>query len=230
MNSKMIPVAVINPDAPSDCLEAKQPEIDNGTAVYDKSGYFSSGFMAQEWDRIWTRSWLLAGVLSDIPETGDYFLFRIRHESFIVSRTEAGVSAFYNVCPHRGSRLLTEARGNKKVFVCPFHSWSFAQDGSLRSITDEDTFKPEVVSHRRRRRDRAVRRWRRQGMPEVDRKWELNRFLQRWLGFCHRQGHLFLRVTTQSSTDDSNSVVTDSHFARVLQGQSTPATRDPGLF
>ena len=81
MNSKMIPVAVINPDAPSDCLEAKQPEIDNGTAVYDKSGYFSSGFMAQEWDRIWTRSWLLAGVLSDIPETGDYFLFRIRHES-----------------------------------------------------------------------------------------------------------------------------------------------------
>ncbi len=27
---------------------------------------------------------------------------------------------------------------------------------------------------------------------ELERKWELNRFLQRWLGYCGRQGHLFL--------------------------------------
>ncbi len=55
----------------------------------------------------------------------------------------------------------------------------------------------EVVSHARRKRHRGVRPWRRNSMPELDRKWELNRFLQKWLGFCHRQGHLFLRVTAQ---------------------------------
>lgn len=148
MNSKLIPTAVINPDAPSDSLEAKQPDIDNGTAIHDKSGYFSQDYMAREWDDIWTRSWLLAGVVSDLPNTGDYFLFRIRHESFIISNTPDGVVAFYNVCPHRGSRLLSEERGNRKVFVCPFHSWSFTNGGALRSITDEETFKPEVVSHR----------------------------------------------------------------------------------
>lgn len=65
MNSNLIPTAVINPGAPVDCLEAKQPDIDNGTAVHDKSGYFSQEYMAREWDDIWTRSWLLAGVVSD---------------------------------------------------------------------------------------------------------------------------------------------------------------------
>ena len=35
MNSKMIPVAVINPDAPPESLEAKQPDVDNGAEIYD---------------------------------------------------------------------------------------------------------------------------------------------------------------------------------------------------
>ena len=148
MNSNLIPTAVINPDAPVDCLEAKQPDVDNGITIHDKSGYFSQEYMAHEWDDIWTRSWLLAGVVSDLPNLGDYFLFRIRHESFIISKTPEGIVAFYNVCPHRGSRLLSEEQGNRKVFVCPFHSWSFTNGGALRSITDEETFKPEVVSHR----------------------------------------------------------------------------------
>ncbi len=27
---------------------------------------------------------------------------------------------------------------------------------------------------------------------ELEKRWEVNRFLQRWLGYCGRQGHLFL--------------------------------------
>ena len=45
MNSKMIPVAVINPDAPAESLEAKQPAIDNGAEIYGKDGYFSADQM-----------------------------------------------------------------------------------------------------------------------------------------------------------------------------------------
>jgi phenylpropionate dioxygenase-like ring-hydroxylating dioxygenase large terminal subunit len=143
-----IPVAVINPDAAPGSLEAKQPHIDNGAECYSKEGYFSRDYMAREWERMWTRSWLVAGVAADLPEIGDYFLFNIREESIIVTRTDEGIRAFYNVCTHRGSRLLFEERGNKKVFVCPFHSWSFHNNGELRRITDEETFQPEVVAHR----------------------------------------------------------------------------------
>jgi phenylpropionate dioxygenase-like ring-hydroxylating dioxygenase large terminal subunit len=148
MTANNIPVAIINPEAPPGSLEAKQPPIDNGAECYGKEGYFSRDYMAREWDRMWTRSWLVAGVTADLPNVGDYFLFNIREESIIVTRTDDGIRAFYNVCSHRGSRLLFEERGNKKVFVCPFHSWSFHNNGELRRITDEETFQEEVIAHR----------------------------------------------------------------------------------
>ena len=148
MNSKIIPAAVINPNAPAESLEAKQPNIDNGAEIYGKDGYFSAEHMQREWDKVWTESWLIAGVSTDLQAPGDYFLFRVRSESIIVTQTEEGVKAFYNVCPHRGARLLTEERGNKKVFVCPFHSWSFRNNGELRTITDEETFQDPVICHR----------------------------------------------------------------------------------
>ena len=74
MNSKMIPFAVINPDAPPESLEAKQPNVDNGAEIYGKDGYFSPELMAQEWDKVWTQSWLIAGVSADLQKFGDYFL------------------------------------------------------------------------------------------------------------------------------------------------------------
>ncbi|MFK8040925.1 SRPBCC family protein [Congregibacter sp.] len=146
--SNLIPVAVINPDAPPESLEAKQPAIDNGARNHGKAGYFSHDYMQKEWERVWTKSWLIAGVASDIRAVGDYFLFDIGQESIIVTRTDEGVRAFYNVCSHRGAKLVSEERGNKKVFVCPFHAWSFHNNGDLRRITDEETFQPEVIAHR----------------------------------------------------------------------------------
>ncbi len=148
MNAKGIPIAVINPDAPAESLESKQPDVDNGVERASKAGYFSPEYRDLEWERLWTRNWLIAGVVSDIPEVGDYFLFNLRDESIIVTRTEEGIKAFFNVCSHRGARLVNEERGRRKVFVCPFHSWSFNNDGSLRRITDEEYFQPEVIAHR----------------------------------------------------------------------------------
>ena len=95
---------VINPNAPSDSYEAKQPTIDLGVQCYDKSSYFGQKSMQAEWHKIWSRSWLLAGVVSDLRDVGDYFLFEILDESIIVTLTKEGIKAFYNVCSHRGAR------------------------------------------------------------------------------------------------------------------------------
>jgi phenylpropionate dioxygenase-like ring-hydroxylating dioxygenase large terminal subunit len=139
--------AVINPDAPKDSLERKQPYIDNGGEMLDKSRYYSPEFMQAEADRLWSKAWLLAGVAADIPEPGDFFVFDHGLESIIVTRTEQGIRAFYNVCAHRGNRLVSAERGNRKVFVCPFHTWSYNNDGSLRHVTDRETFREEVLCH-----------------------------------------------------------------------------------
>lgn len=50
----------------------------------------------------------------------------------------------------------------------------------------------EVVSHCRRRKSRAIRPWTPGHMPELDRKWRMNRFLLKWLRFCTFQGHIFI--------------------------------------
>ncbi len=148
MNSKLIKHAVINPDAPPESLEAKQPPVDNGTERYDTAPYFSAEHMRAEWSKLWTQSWLIAGARSDLKKQGDYFVFDIGDESILVTHTAEGIRAFYNVCSHRGCRLVHDERGNRNVFVCPFHSWSFENTGKLRRVFDEDTFRPDVIAHR----------------------------------------------------------------------------------
>ncbi len=70
-----------------------------------------------------------------------------------------------------------------------------------RLFVYHDVRSAEVVSHHRRRRDRAIHSWRRGRMPEVERRYRMNRFLNKWLRFCAHQGHLFLNCTTSQVTD-----------------------------
>lgn len=139
----------VNPNAPADSLEAKRPPVDNGLDVPDPSRYFSPDFMRKEWERLWPRVWLLAGVTADIPEEGDYFTFDVGHESILVVRqADGGIKAFYNVCPHRANRVALNEFGSVAHFTCAFHGWQFECDGKLKCITDEETFAPQLVAHR----------------------------------------------------------------------------------
>ncbi|MFK7888748.1 MAG: SRPBCC family protein [Gammaproteobacteria bacterium] len=149
MAERTVAQAVINPEAPDTSLEAKVPYVDNGTERLGKERYYDPEFMAQEWRQLWTRVWQIAGVASDLPEAGDYLVYTIRHEQILVVRQEdMSVRAFFNVCPHRGNRLVHNPCGSAASFTCSFHSWNFGLDGSLGTITDEETFRPEVIAHR----------------------------------------------------------------------------------
>ncbi len=56
----------------------------------------------------------------------------------------------------------------------------------------------EVVSHYRRRRSNHFLGWRRGHIAEVQRRWTMNRFFNKWLRFCGHQGHIFLGCTSTS--------------------------------
>ena len=76
----------IAPDAaPSDFL-AKAPYVDNGTDPVPPEGYYSRDYMKLEWEKVWKKSWIMAGVLADVREPGDYFKFDVGPESFIIVR------------------------------------------------------------------------------------------------------------------------------------------------
>jgi nitrite reductase/ring-hydroxylating ferredoxin subunit len=67
-------------------------------------------------------------------------------ESVLVVRTREGaLAAHYNVCQHRGSRLVPEdAKGTLGGSIrCPYHSWTYSLDDSLRTapyLDEEDGF------------------------------------------------------------------------------------------
>lgn len=122
--------------------------IDNGAERPDPSRYVSKAFAETEWEAVFAKTWLMAGPVSDVREPGDWMKFDVGIESFIIVRTADGaLAAHYNVCPHRGSRLVTDDVGSQNSFSCPFHSWRFGLDGRNVQVTDADTFRPEVLCH-----------------------------------------------------------------------------------
>jgi Rieske 2Fe-2S family protein len=77
--------------------------------------------------------WIHAGRADEVPSCGDYVLREVGEESVILVRGERGeLSAFYNVCRHRGTRLCESASGRfASRIACPYHAWTYQLDGCL---------------------------------------------------------------------------------------------------
>ena len=102
--------------------------------------YTSPGVLRLEQEGLFAKMWLCVGREADIPTAGDYFTHQIAGESVIVMRGGDGaVRAFYNVCRHRGARLLDAAcgKGLSRV-VCPYHAWTYRLDGTLAQVPRMD--------------------------------------------------------------------------------------------
>jgi phenylpropionate dioxygenase-like ring-hydroxylating dioxygenase large terminal subunit len=124
----------------------KHPEPELGCEPIPARRYTSRAFMEREWERMWTRAWLLAGPTSDLREVGDYFTFEIGRESIVVVRSAPDrIDAFYNVCQHRASQVVTRAGcGRARQFVCPYHLWTYDLQGRLRGLPDRADFRQGV--------------------------------------------------------------------------------------
>ena len=112
--------------------------------------YGDASVYRADMDRVWRRGWLFAGHTCQIPNSGDYFTFELGNDSLIVVRDDDGrVRAFHNLCRHRGTRLCDQPVGRVGRFVCPYHQWTYARDGSLVSCRgmQEDLNKDEFGLH-----------------------------------------------------------------------------------
>jgi len=141
---------LVNPTARPGDRDAKAPYVHFGFDRPDPKALYSREIAALEWERMWTKVWTLAGLASDLPEIGDYFRYDLGPESFIVVRSALdSLQAFYNVCHHRGNRLVRENFGRVSTcFQCAFHGWQYSLDGKLKKIRDEEAFQPEMIADR----------------------------------------------------------------------------------
>ena len=99
------------------------------------SVYTSPQVFALEMQRIFRTGWVFVAHESEVPEVGDYVTKRIADEPVIVVRSKDGVvRVLANRCPHRGNRLCNAEKGNTTSFRCPYHGWTFSNDGSLSGV------------------------------------------------------------------------------------------------
>jgi phenylpropionate dioxygenase-like ring-hydroxylating dioxygenase large terminal subunit len=103
--------------------------------------YFRMDLAEREWQTMWSRTWHCSGRLSDLPAPGSWCRYDVGKESFIVVRGHDGVvRAHYNVCQHRGRRLVDADFGTNLQFVCPYHSWTYDLKGKNIRVTDQEIF------------------------------------------------------------------------------------------
>jgi len=100
--------------------------------------YTSPEFYQREVERIWRKTWNFIGSTDQIRNKGDYFTLNFAGVPTIVLRDhDSKIRAFANTCRHRGSELL-EGKGNCKLIVCPYHSWTYDLSGNLRGTPEMD--------------------------------------------------------------------------------------------
>ena len=120
------------------------PKPKMGTQIIPKERYTSSDYMHQEWDKLWTKVWLLACREEDLPEPGDHYVTEIGVESILLVRQkDMSIRAFYNVCQHRGNKLVhsfEQPQEAAQSFKCKYHDWEYGLDGGFVDIPDLETF------------------------------------------------------------------------------------------
>jgi len=98
--------------------------------------YTSEEIFSLELERIFYSKWLAVCHSSQLKNKGDIRVQQIGSKSIVLVRGQDDViRAFYNVCRHRGARLLGESK-NAKVIQCRYHGWTYRLDGTLAGCPD----------------------------------------------------------------------------------------------
>lgn len=105
-----------------------------GSEPIPASRYTSLEFFEAENRKMWPRTWQFAARDEELPEAGDHVVYENVGKSFLLIRQEDGsVRAFANVCLHRGRKLKT-GDGWSAELQCPFHGFTWKNDGSVKKI------------------------------------------------------------------------------------------------
>lgn len=72
---------------------------------------------------------------SELPEPGDFVTDELLGTPvLLVRQSDGGVKGFVNVCRHRATQVEWERCGNRRLFSCPYHAWTYERNGELRNV------------------------------------------------------------------------------------------------
>ena len=134
------------------CAAADRPL--NRAVTLPAQSYTSEEFFAWELDHVLRAGWQCVAHVSQIPLPGDFLNLDLLGEPLIVVRgKDDALRVLSRVCPHRSMDIMpegfgydghstAEARegkpdcGHTRLFLCPYHAWTFELDGQLKACPE----------------------------------------------------------------------------------------------
>ena len=118
-----------------------------GMVVVPGARYTSQEFFDLEMERLWPRVWQVACREEEIPNSGDFLEYTIGDQSILVVRSDdEDIKAFFNACPHRGTRLASGVGSFATSQIrCPYHGWRWNFEGEIAEVVDRHEF-PDTMT------------------------------------------------------------------------------------
>lgn len=102
--------------------------------------YTSPDRFAVEKRRLFQRVPLVLAASCEIRKPGDYKTLEVAGVPVLLVRDRQGKAhALLNACTHRGA-AVAKGCGKAARFTCPYHGWTFAQDGALLGVASAADF------------------------------------------------------------------------------------------
>jgi phenylpropionate dioxygenase-like ring-hydroxylating dioxygenase large terminal subunit len=113
----------------------------SGVLRVPAANYTDPARFAVELEQVWKRTPLVLAVSAELREPGDFRALEVAGVPVLLSRGSNGAArAFVNSCAHRGAQVVVEPSGRARRFVCPYHAWSYDDDGALVAVYARNDF------------------------------------------------------------------------------------------
>ncbi len=120
----------------------ERENVDAGVVLRNPiAAYTSEELAKEEWEEFFEKYPQVIGLSGDLPGKGAFLTVDEFGVSILATRDSQGrFNAFLNACRHRGVEVESEKRGKRSKFSCPFHKWTYNNNGELIGIPQEHHF------------------------------------------------------------------------------------------
>src|SRR3954468_22547791 len=124
--------ATPGPFTAAELAETRRPLLE--ATQLPPRAYVDEAVADWEAERLFLGGWICVGHAQPLARRGSFVTREIKGESLLfVGDDEGRPHGFFNVCRHRGARLVSEPEGTLRRLQCPYHAWCYGFDGGLRS-------------------------------------------------------------------------------------------------
>ncbi|NUR14977.1 MAG: benzoate 1,2-dioxygenase large subunit [Dermatophilaceae bacterium] len=119
--------------------EAVVEEPDTGVYRANRRIFTDEELFELEMKHIFEGNWIYLAHESQVASPGDYFTTYMGRQPVVVTRDKDGqLHCLINACAHRGAMICRRKTDNRTTLTCPFHGWTFRNDGTLLKVKDPE--------------------------------------------------------------------------------------------